>query len=149
MKRPLIVWGLVILLVFLGGGGLYGGVAMLLDPSGKLLGMDSILPSLLVPNYILPGLFLITVMGLLPILLSIGLIVKPVCPLLERLTKRSKYHWAWTGTVSVGIILLVWLVIQTALIGLRVSIQFITLANGILILLTVLLPSLKEHYRRK
>ena len=45
------------------GSGLYGG-AMLLDPSGRLLGMDIILPLLPVPNYILPGLLLFTVMGL-------------------------------------------------------------------------------------
>jgi len=34
-QRPVAFWFLVVSLVFLGFGGLYGGIAMLADPSGN------------------------------------------------------------------------------------------------------------------
>ena len=46
MKRPITVWLLVFSLVFLALGGLYGGIAMLSDPSGNLLQMSEVLPLL-------------------------------------------------------------------------------------------------------
>jgi hypothetical protein len=64
MKRPLPLWILLLWLVFLAFGGLYGGIAMLIDPSGDAMGVDVLLPLLPVPDFILPGLFLIFGMGL-------------------------------------------------------------------------------------
>jgi len=66
-------------LVFLAAGGLYGGVAMLLDPSGGALQMTEVLPSLPVPDFKLPGLFLLVVMGAAPLLLVYGLLARPSC----------------------------------------------------------------------
>jgi hypothetical protein len=37
MKRPFTLWLLIFILLFLAFGGLYGGLAMLLDPSGRSL----------------------------------------------------------------------------------------------------------------
>jgi hypothetical protein len=69
MKRPVALWLLVLSLVFLALGGMYGGIAMLTDPSGNSLQMAEILPLLPVPDYTLPGLFLLFVMGVAPLFL--------------------------------------------------------------------------------
>jgi len=67
MKRPFALYWLCFFLLFLAFGGLYGGLAMLLDPSGAALDMAGILPPLPVPSFVLPGLFLLVVMALTPI----------------------------------------------------------------------------------
>lgn len=77
MKRPLPLWILLLWLVFLAFGGLYGGIAMLIDPSGDTMGVDVLLPLLPVPDFILPGLFLIFGMGLAPLVLVFGLLARP------------------------------------------------------------------------
>ena len=63
MKRPAALWILVFWMLFLALGGLYGGISMLIDPSGNLLQMAEVLPLLHVPDYVLPGLFLLVGMG--------------------------------------------------------------------------------------
>ena len=80
MKRPFVLWILVFWLLFLALGGLYGGIAMLLDPSGDSLQITDVLPLLPVPNYVLPGLFLLFAMGLAPLLLIYALLARPTWP---------------------------------------------------------------------
>jgi hypothetical protein len=148
MKRPAILWLLVFLLVFLAIGGFYGGVFMLIDPSGELLQMDEVLTLLPVPDYTLPGLFLIIVMGIFPLMLCFGLIWMPDCKWGKRLADWSGHSWAWTGSVAVGLILVIWLIIQSFLIGFQWPIQYVTLVNGILIVLVAFIPGLRKFYKR-
>lgn len=138
---------LVFLLVFLGLGGIFGGVMFLSDPSGESMGMADMLSRLPVPDYSLPGLFLFAVMGLAPLLLTWGLLAHPNWPLAERLTRWSKHHWAWTGTLALGILLGVWLTVQGFLIGFEASIQYVTAVNGLGILFLTLLPGIRRIYR--
>jgi hypothetical protein len=140
---------LVFWLVFLAFGGLYGGIAMLLDPSGVLLDMDMILPLLPVPNYILPGLFLIAVMGVAPLVLSFGLLARPHWPWIETLTRWSSHYWAWTGTLVLGLVLLTWLAIQAVIIGFNAGIQYVMVVNGLALLGLALWPSIQQMYRKE
>jgi hypothetical protein len=148
MKRPAALWFLVFWLFFLALGGLYGGIAMLLDPSGGLLQMTGVLPLLPVKDYILPGLFLFGIMGLLPLSLLFGLWVRPKNIWGKYFISPMGYHWAWTGTICLGIVLAFWLFIQGILIGFQWPIQYVTAINGILIMLFALLPSVREYYRK-
>ena len=131
MKRPLVLWPLLFLLLFLAVGGLYGGIAMLADPHGDLIGLDHILPKLPVSNFTLPGLFLLVVMGITPLVLIFGLL------------RHSR--WAWTGTLVLGITLAVWLTFQAILIGFGEPIQQITAIDGALILLLTLAPGIRRY----
>lgn len=70
MGRPWPVFVLVGVLAVLAVGGFYGGGAMLLDPTGRALGMDVVLPSLPVGSFVVPGIFLVVVMGLAPLALA-------------------------------------------------------------------------------
>jgi hypothetical protein len=148
MKHPVALWLLVFLLLFLALGGLYGGIAMLLDPSGGSLQMADVLVLLPVPNYILPGLFLFFVMGLAPLFLIYALLVRPDWNWVDNLFSTSKYHWSWVGTFALSIILAVWLIIEGLLIGFKWPIQYVTAVDGLLILLFVLLPSIRTFYAK-
>ena len=148
MIRPAILWLLVFLLVFLALGGFYGGISMLVDPSGRMLQMDGVLPLLPVPDYFLPGLFLLFVMGLFPILLTYGLIKQPVWSWADSLSTWSGHYWAWTGSVGVGVVLVLWLAVQAILIGFQWPIQYITLVNGVLIILVAVIPNVQKYFKR-
>lgn len=147
MKRPLPLWILLLWLIFLAFGGLYGGIAMLLDPSGVLLGMDVILPLLPVPDFVLPGLFLLFVMGLVPLILAFGLFARPNWLWADALARWSSHHWAWTGTLALGIVLLTWLLTQAILIGFSTGIQYVMVVNGLALLGFSLWPSVRALYR--
>lgn len=142
-RRPFTLYLLLFFLLFLAFGGLYGGVAMLTDPEGGSLAMDSLLPLLPVANFILPGLFLLLVMGLAPLLLSYGLLMQPT----RTVTVNGRY-WAWVGTVGLALILAVWLVVQGVLIGFQWPIQYVTAVNGLLILLLAFTPGVRNYYAR-
>ncbi len=146
MPRPLALWPLLFSLLFLGMGGLYGGFAMLADPSGSLLGLTDVLPLLPVPDYILPGLFLFFVMGLVPLLLVYGLFVRPHWSWIQPFFCWSGYYWAWTGTLGLGMTLGVWLLVQGLLIGFSSGIQHVTAATGFFIILLALTPEIKNFY---
>jgi hypothetical protein len=148
MKRPGIVWLLVFLLTFLAFGGIYGGIAMLSDPTGSILQMQEVLPLLPVSNYVLPGFFLLTLMGILPLFIAYGLIVQPEWRWAETISTWSKHHWAWAGTIAIGMVLLIWLGVQGVLIGFQWPIQYATLLNGLLLLLVAVIPGVRKHYER-
>ena len=146
MRRPFTLWPLLFLLVFLGLGGLYGGLAMLIDPKGGLLQLTEVLPLLPIPDYILPGLFLLVVMGLAPLFLTYALLARPGWARAQTISNWSGHHWAWTGTLILGVILAAWLIVQGLLIGFKWAIQYITAINGFLIILFALTPGIRRSY---
>ena len=148
MQRPFTLWLLLFFLLFLALGGLYGGIAMLTDPTGGSLQLTEVLPLLPVSDYTLPGLFLLIVMGLGPLFLIYALLARPNWTWSETLSRWSGHHWAWTGTLTLGVILAVWLIVQGLLIGFKWPIQFITAVNGFLIILLTLLPGVRRFYDR-
>ncbi len=100
-RKVLIFWCL-----FIGIGALYGSICMLIDPTGKLLGMDQLLPyfevlpfsKILFKNYIFSGFSLLIVNGITNITASILLI-------------KNKKTGIILGSLF-GITLMLWITIQ-------------------------------------
>ncbi|MFU8771604.1 MAG: hypothetical protein ACNA8H_04185 [Anaerolineales bacterium] len=127
---PVII--LIILLVILGLGGLGGGIAMLIDPSGQMMGLPTdMLDGLPITNFILPGLFLILIMGIMPIANGIAL--------------WKSLPGAWIASLSLGILLVLWIFLQIYLWGDPVAIQYIYLVWGLLIAGLSLLPQVRKR----
>jgi hypothetical protein len=145
MRRPFMLWLLIIALLFLAFGGIYGGVAMLVDPSGVSLNVATELEYLPVSDFILPGIFLLVFMGALPVILSIALVVRPDWPWIERFTAWSKHHWTWTGTLLLVGILAIWLLVEGLMIGFY-PITNITAVTGLVILILTILPGMRNHF---
>jgi hypothetical protein len=148
MKRSFGLWLLIIALVFLALGGFYGGISMLLDPSGNSLQMAEILPLLPVHDFVLPGLFLLFGMGFAPLFIAYALFARPNWSWAVSLTRPFHYHWAWVGTIAIACILGIWLIIEGLMIGFKWPIQYVTAVNGLVILLLALLPSVKRSYKK-
>jgi len=147
-RRPLALWGLIGALAFLSLGGWYGGVAMLLDPSGVALGMDEVLPRLPVADFVLPGLFLIVVMGIGPLVVAYGLRARPRWPVLAGVERASGRSWAWSAALALGLVLAAWLALQGALIGFRWPIQYVTAGNAAAIVALALSPAVQRDLVR-
>ena len=146
MKRPFALYWLIFFLLFLAFGGLYGGIAMLLDPSGASLDMAGILPLLPVSSFLLPGLFLLLVMGVTPIVLAYALLARPEWDGLARWLGGNGRYWAWNATLLLSLTLAIWLMVQGWLIGFQWPIQYVTAVNALLILLLALTPGVRRHY---
>ncbi|MBI9044635.1 MAG: hypothetical protein JEZ06_09130 [Anaerolineaceae bacterium] len=148
MRRPIMLWPLIFLLLFLGFGGITSGIPMLADPeNGGFLQFAEILPLLPVSDLILPGLFLLTIMGLFPFILAYALIKTPEWEWVQRNFQWSKHYWAWTGVLILVGILAAWLIYEVWLIG-WFSITAATTILGALILFFTLLPGVRKFYTR-
>ena len=109
--------------------------------------MDGVLSSLPVPDYVLPGLFLLIVMGVLPLVLAYGLWAGRRVPTTVRLGRFGAWHWAWFGTVALGTTLAAWLLAQGLLIGFRWPIQYVTAVNAVAILGAAFSFHVRSSYR--
>jgi hypothetical protein len=139
------LWSLIFTLILLILGGLYGGIAMLADPSGSSLGLDGVIDQLPVSDYVLPGLFVGTAFGLVPILLGYALIMRLQWSLFDRLFRWCKHYWAWTSCLLLAGTIAVWLTYEGLLIGMYPITNFTALL-GFLILVLSLLPSVRRYY---
>jgi len=99
-------------------------------------------------DYFAPGVILVTVLGLAPLLVAFGLWRRPAWRAAARLNPWRRYHWAWSGAVLVGIALLVWIGVQLMLIGYVSRLQPLYGLVGALIIRLALTPPLKRWYAR-
>ena len=142
--KPIPVLVIIALEAILAVLGFASGINFLQDPSGKMHGMDtSILVTTPISDFTPVGLFFVTCYGILPLLAIYGLWKLPRWQWTDAFNKWTRENWAWTATVVIGIILIVWIVVEVALIGspngfprcLQVAMASL---GGILILLTML-----------
>jgi len=149
MKHPFLLFPLCMLHLFLGIGALFGGLMLILKPDGSLLGMN---PDWLnhspFNNFLIPGLILFTLNGVLPLITVIGLIKKPDWTWANTLNIYADRHWAWTFSLYTGIIIITWITVQL-LMTQYFWLQPIMILTGILILILTLSPSLMKKFEKQ
>lgn len=148
IKRPVSVWLLSAVLAILSLGGLSGAWMFLAHPDGRGIGMEETLAKLPVGSFILPGVFLLLVMCLLPALLIVGLLVRPDWRWLGPVSRATGMHWSWVGTVALGIVIVVWLGVEALYIGFSAAAQYFTAVLGVGIFVFVLLSSTRRAMRQ-
>ncbi|WP_435346336.1 hypothetical protein [Haloarchaeobius sp. HRN-SO-5] len=137
-SRPAEVWVLLIGTLFLSLTALIGGFYLVRDPTGQSIGLVmavdlSHLDGTPFTTYTIPGLILVVFLGLYPLAVLYG-----------QLTRRS---WAWSGSLLMGIVLLVWIVVEVYLIGYISPLQPAYGLVGIALVALCLLPSVRRYYR--
>ncbi len=140
---------LLTLLAFLGIGALFGGGVFIVSPSGKLFGMPlSMLDKSPFTNFLIPGIILFVVLGLVPCGLVFALLKKPVSAIAERVNFFPDMHWAWTGSIYVAFALIIW--IQTQMIFLQAVnwLHTVYMFLALAILFVALLPTVRSGYKR-
>jgi hypothetical protein len=119
----------------------------LADPSGGLMGMSlSYLDGLPIQSYLLPGIWLLTVMGAGPLLILYGLWARPAWSWIAAIERRSQVSWAWTAGLALCIVLLLQLGVEL-LLGMFGPPTVMTGALGLVTLACLLLPWVRARYR--
>lgn len=141
---------LLILLAFLGAGALFGGVVLIVSPSGKLFGMPlSMLDKSPFADFLIPGLILFVVLGVAPCLLVFALLTTPVSRVAERFNVYPDMYWAWTGSIYVAFALISWLQVEMMFLQAVGWLHTFYMFLAIALLFVALLPSVRNVYKIK
>ena len=146
-SRPTTIYVLVGCLLFLSLGAFMGGISFLVDPTGAILGVPmSWLKGSPFPDFIIPGLFLLVVFAIAPLIISYGLLARPEWPLLGAVTAATREHWAWTGAVVVSVLLIVFEVVEYFSIQYFFFLQPVMAALALIMLALAFRPVVRKHY---
>ena len=140
---------LVFLLAFLGLGAIGGGGALLISPSGKLLGglPLSILKNSPFTDFLVPGIILFVVLGLIPCLLVYALIKRPECKIAEYLNFFKDMYWAWSFSIYVAFALIIWIQVETIFVQGVGWLQTFYMLYSIPLVFVALLPKVRTLYK--
>ena len=131
-RRPLTAWVLLALLIVQGLGGLAGGLSLTIAPDGSIMKMStSLLDGSPFPDFLIPGLILMLVLGVLPLVAAVGL--------------WMGRRWAWYAAFVVGCSLMIWILVEITIIPYD-ALQPIFGGVGLLIFVVSLLCPVRRYY---
>jgi len=140
---------LIFLLGLLGFGAIGGGGVLIISPSGELIGMPlSIIQNSPFINFLIPGIILFTVLGILPVVLMYALIKKPKWQLPEFFNVFKDMYWAWSYCVYTGFALIIWIQTEMTVMKTVHWLQSLYMGIAILLLLVTLLPQVRLMYKK-
>ncbi|WP_229522112.1 hypothetical protein [Paenibacillus monticola] len=146
-ERPFTVTFLYILQAFLSVGAIGGGLALLVDPSGDMMGIpSSVLESTIFPDFLIPGILLLVVFGLLPLLILYSLIKRPQWKWADRLNPFKELHSSWALSLYIGFGQIIWIMVQTYMMNAVSIVHVFYTCLGLLIQAITLLPSVQKFF---
>ncbi len=150
VSRPLSAWILIILLCLLGIGAVISGGMLVAKPDGSLmLWSPEMLKGTPFSNYLIPGLILFTLVGLFSLFIAYGLITRTVWNGPDVINPFKKYHWSWTASWAEGVIILIWILTETMLLGFISGLQPFIIGWGLLLILLTMLPGIRRYYTKQ
>jgi hypothetical protein len=131
-RRPAALWILLVLLLVQGLGGLAGGLSLALKPDGSIMKMPtSYLDGSPFSDFLIPGLVLLLVLGVLPLAAAAGL----------WLGRR----WAWYAAFAVGCALMIWILVEITIVPFS-WLQPAFGVVGVLIFAVAVLKSVRRYF---
>ncbi|HKK45123.1 MAG TPA: hypothetical protein VJ964_06345 [Balneolaceae bacterium] len=127
---------LMLLIFFEGISGLLGGVFLVSDPTGSSLQMPlNLLDNAPFANYLIPGIILLLVLGVFPLIVLYGL--------------WHRKSWSWLGSLTVSLALLIWIGVEVIMIGYHpeLPLQLIYGILGLVLLVLTLMPSVQNNFK--
>jgi hypothetical protein len=123
-KKTFTIYLLIIIVALEGISGLLGGLSLIIDPTGELIGLPvGWLGGSFFPDYFIPGIILFTILGVFPMITLAGLINS---------TRRALIY-----ARLVGYVLVIWIAVEILIVGYKPDppLQLICGIVGIIILL--------------
>lgn len=141
---------LIALLLFLGIAAMGGGFVLIISPSGKLIGglPLSILEHSPFSDFLIPGVILFLVLGLLPCFLSFALIKKPGNRIAEYFNFFKDMYWAWSYCIYVAFALIIWIQVESIFVQSVGWLQTFYMLYAIPIIFVALLPQVRAGYKK-
>ena len=140
---------LLFLLALLGLGAVYGGGSFIISPSGELLGMPlSVLDYSPFSNFLIPGIILFTILGVVPIGVTLALIKKPEYKFAERFNFFKDMYWAWTYSIYIAFALIIWIQIETIFLHEVHWSHTLYVFCALIIIFIALLPQVRNLYKK-
>lgn len=139
--KPIGLYLLILLLAVQSLGGVFGGISLIASPSGAIMQMH---PSMLAgspfADFLIPGLILLLALGVLPGILVYALIRRPNWRWFGIFNIYRGVHWAWTYSLYLGIMLVIWILVEIVWIEYDL-LQTIFGLFGVAIIILTLLPA--------
>ncbi len=140
---------LLILLGFLALGALGGGVVLIISPTGELIGIPlTELKNSPFNNFLIPGIILFSVLGLIPLMLIFALLKKPEYRLAEQINLFKDMHWSWTFSIYIAFMLICWIQIQMMFLQSVHWLHTFYMFYAVVIILIALLPPIRMLYKK-
>lgn len=128
---------------------LAGGVMLVAAPSGRLLRMPAAwLDGTPFSSYLVPGLLLMSGLGLLPLFAAFALWRFRFVPGIPRLERALGMDTAWLASVAAGAGIMIWIVTQIAMLRIVHPMQAFIFALGAVVVALALLPSVRAAHAR-
>lgn len=129
--RTVAVWILIVLLFVQAVGAIGGGAVLVISPDGDIMHMPtSQLDGSPFDSFLIPGLILLIVLGIAPLVAGVGLLLRRA--------------WAWWLAGVVGCGLLVWIAVEMTIIDYD-WLQPAYFGMGLAIILACLPPSVRRY----
>jgi hypothetical protein len=148
--KPKLIYLLMSLMLFQAISALPSAFMLIMKPSGELLGMPlSHLQHSPFHDFLIPGLFLFLILGVLPLIIFIGLVKPFGSRFFEALNIYKAQHWSWTFSYYTGIILVMWINLQLLMIRQWDFLHLFYSSLGLLIIIMTQYPSVVKFYEKK
>ena len=146
-KIPGICKLLIVLHVLLGIGAVGGGAALIINPTGKMIGMpNSMLASSPFSSFLIPAIILFLVLGIGPLTVAHGLARKSDWSITNRLNIFKGLHWSWAYSLYTGFALIIWIALEVYFIQAVAGIHLFYIFYGLAIQAITVLPSVQKYY---
>jgi len=147
--RPLVVWLLIVLQFLLGFGAFVSGGMLVAVPDGSLMQMPlSMLQYSPFSNFLIPGIILLLLLGLYPLVIAYALWRQPAWRWPELLNPFKRLHWSWAASLSAGVIVLIWITMQVFLLRSVAILHVLYFIWGWALIVLSLTPGVRQHYKR-
>jgi len=150
MTSKILRYLLIAVIIFLGISGIFGGISLIIDPSGSNLQLSTaFLESTPFTSFLIPGIILLIFLGVFPCITAYGLISRRKLRVANRVNIYKRKHWAWTYSLYCGIMLVLWIDIQVMMLGGGYILQSIYAILGVTIIILTLSPQLMKFYKKR
>ena len=134
------------LLSLLGVDAIFGGLVLVLDPTGGLIGMPlSILRYSPFHDFLIPCALLLLVFGVGSFGALLAVWMRPTWSFGTMLTRFTGEHWSWSAVVAIGLGQVIWIVTEVLMLRGLSWLHFVFGGLGGLIALVMLEPGLRRY----
>ncbi len=146
-KKPVELYIIAVLMVVMGLMAIAGGGLLSIQPNGSLMNIPvTDLAGTWFPDFLIPGLLLLIMIGILPLFLTYALFARPGWGIFRRLNIYPDMAWPWSWAVYYGLLLVLWIIIEIHLVGYHTIVQAIVAVWGVVIVAVALRPKIRRYF---